>query len=144
MHASTYTIWTTGNSTGTIFSNVGPISEMYEHNNYEGSFFVLKGFINPNLYTFSKKEREKLLLAQLRKYYGPIVDKEFLSYHEKIWRNEKLTFHPYLTQVFPHQNNGHKIYQNSLWEDRLIISGSETSLVHPGYMEGAVWSGEII
>ena len=136
--------WTTVNSTATIFSNVGPITEMYEHNNYEGSFFALKGFINPDLYTFSKQEREKLLLDQLRKYYGPIVDKEFLSYHEKIWRKEKLTFQPYSSMVYAHQNNGHQFYQKSFWDNRLMISGSETSLVHPGYMEGAVWSGRNI
>jgi len=40
--------------------------------------------------------------------------------------------------VIPHQNNGHKLFQKALYNNRLYLAGTETSSEFYGYMEGAV------
>jgi len=103
--------WRVQNSSGTIVSNVGPIPEMYDHSNFEGSSFALKGFLNGSYYSVSKEERKTLVLNQLRKYYGKEVD-QFSAYEELVWRKEKFTFHDYENHVLPHQNNGHPVFRS--------------------------------
>lgn len=133
--------WRTKHSSGTIVSNVGPIPEMYDHSNYEDSLFALKGFLNSSYFSLKKEERLALILKQLRKYYGTLAD-HFLSYEERVWRQEAFTFAPYISHILPHQNNGHSVYREPCWDGRLWVAGSETAAEHPGYMEGAVRSAE--
>ena len=133
--------WRNERSSGTIMSNVGPIPEMYEHANYEDSFFALKGFLNGAYFSLSKEERLALIMKQLKKYYGPLAA-DFLSYEELVWRNEKFTFAPYTGHVLPHQHQGHPVFQKPFWEHKLFIAGTETSPAFPGYMEGAIRSAQ--
>lgn len=131
--------WRNKNLSGTIMSNVGPIGEMYDHSNYEDSFYALKGFFNGNYYSVSKEERLSKIMKQLNKYYGSQAE-NYLAYNEVVWRNEAFTYTPYTSHVLPHQNNGHSMYQQSCLNGKLIIGGTETSSSYPGYMEGAVYS----
>lgn len=133
--------WTEGQSSGTVMSNVGPVTELYDHTDYARSIFALKGFINSSNHALSKEQRLEIILKQLQKYYGEKIMR-YTEYVEKVWRDERYTFYPYHQHVLPHQGNGHAIYQNALYDNRLIISGAETSPVYPGYMEGAVYAGQ--
>lgn len=126
-------------SSGTIFSNVGPVSEMYDHANYEDNRFALKGFLNGAYFSMTKSERLELIMKQLQKYYGSQV-RDFLTYEEAVWRKEKFTFSDYENHVLPHQNNGHQVFQQSFLNGKLFLAGSETATQFPGYMEGAVRS----
>lgn len=130
-----------GRPGGTIFSNVGPVSEMYDHTNIEGSKFALKGFLNSAYHSVSREERREMVLSQLRKYYGGVAD-EYLAYEEGVWRNENFTFAPYETHILPHQNNGHPLFREAYLKGRLLLAGSETAVVYPGYMDGAVRSAK--
>ena len=135
--------WKTEKSSGTIFSNVGPIPEMYDHSNYENNLFGLKGFFNGAYFSISKEERLEMVLQQLEKYYGPKV-KDYVNYEEVVWRNEKYTFSPYPQHILPHQNNGHPIFRNAQLDGKLFIGGSETAKNYPGYMDGAIISAKFI
>lgn len=135
--------WKNENSSGTILSNVGPVNEMYDHTDYEKNYYALKGFLNGSFYSISQEERKQMVLQQLKKYYGSIVE-EYENYFEQVWMQEPDTFYPYNTHVLPHQNNGDTIYQRAFFDDRLIIAGSETSPIYPGYMEGAVYSAKTV
>jgi len=95
----------------TIFSNQGPVTEMYDHSNFEKDRFALKGFLNSAYNSISKEERLESIMRQLEKYYGPKV-RQYLHYEELIW---------------------HTFFNN-----KLHIAGTETASVFPGYMEGAV------
>lgn len=128
-----------GQPGGTIFSNVGPVSEMYDHTNVEGTQFALKGFLNGSYFSLSREERRDMVLNQLRKYYGEVVD-TYSAYEEAVWRNEPYTFTPNEGHVLPHQNNGHPIFRQEFLDGRLIVAGSETAALYPGYMDGAVRS----
>ena len=127
----------------TIFSNQGPVTEMYDHSNFEQDRFALKGFLNNAYNSISKEERLESIMKQLEKYYGPGV-RNFLHYEELIWQYETLTYTPYEGHLFPHQNNGHKAYRNPFLHKRLYIAGTETASEFPGYMEGAIQSAREI
>jgi len=129
--------WREENLSGTIFSNVGPIPEMYDHSNYQDNKFALKGFFNGSYHSITEEERKQMVLNQLEKYYGPIVN-DYLTYEETVWSKEMYTYVPYDSYVLPHQNNGHEIYRKRFLDGRLFIGGTETAAEHPGYMNGAV------
>lgn len=135
--------WDDMKLSGTIFSNQGPITEMYDHSNFEHDKFALKGFMNNAYFSISKEERLKLILRQLEKFYGPHV-RNYLQYEELIWQHETLTYTPYEGHLFPHQNNGHQAYRNVYLHEKLHIGGTETASVFPGYMEGAIRSAREI
>lgn len=135
--------WRSEDSSGTIFSNVGPIPEMYDHADYESSSFGLIGFLNGSYYSISKEERLAMILAQLEKYYGKIV-RNYTCYEELVWANEPFTFSSYDAHILPHQNNGHPSFKNPIFNKRLFISGSETANSYPGYMDGAVESAQYV
>lgn len=133
--------WKEKGLSGTIFSNPGPVPEMYDHSNAENSTFALKGFLHGAYFSITKAQRLELILKQLEKYYGPQV-REFLGYQELIWQKEPLTYAPYKEPLFPHQNNGNEVFRKAYLNNNLFISGTETSAAFPGYMEGAVRSSQ--
>lgn len=135
--------WRAPKLSGTIFSNVGPIPEMYDHSNHEDTNYGLKGFLNGSYFSVTKAERLELVLKQLEKYYGRQV-RDFISYEETVWRNEPFTFLAYPEHVLPHQNNGHSIYQQAYLDGQFFVAGSETALYSPGYMDGAVQSAHFV
>jgi len=141
--ALTYDVpfWDDEQLSSTIFSNVGPIPEMYEHSDFQEKHFALKGFLNGVYFDLSKKERLKLILNQLNKYYGNKAA-NFTHYEELIWTNEKFTSTPYSDNILPHANNGHRLYQQSYLNNSLFFAGTETSPMFYGYMEGAVRSAK--
>jgi len=135
--------WRDKNLSGTIFSAVGPIPEMYDHSNFEDSFYSLKGFLNSSYFSVSKKERLNLITKQLQKYYGEQA-LNFVDYNEVVWRNEPFTFSNYETHILPHQNNGHSVFQKKYMNGKFIVAGAETGQNHPGYMDGAVSSASFV
>lgn len=124
----------------TLFSNVGPVVEFYDQSDAENSRYALCGFINSDFKKLSKSERKQLVINQLKNIFGNSVT-EFLTYEERVWSEEVATFQESHSPIYPHQNNGHPIFR-TYFEERLIISGSETSSQFPGYMEGAVLSAK--
>jgi len=135
--------WRAKPGTGTIFSNAGPINEMYDHSNEELGRFGLKGFINSAFYTASKEQREQAVVQQLQKYFGKQAA-NYLTYEETVWRKERFTFIPYNGYLLPHHNNGHPIYRKGYLGGQFFIAGSETANQYPGYMDGAIRSAYFI
>lgn len=133
--------WRSKTSSGTVVSNVGPISEMYDHSDASDSHYALKGFLNGAYWKLTKNERKEIALQQLRKYYGENID-NYISYEEMVWRKESDTFVEYDVAVLPHENNGDDVYQETFYSGMFFIGGSETARRYPGYMEGAVSSAQ--
>ena len=129
--------WREPNSSGTIFSNVGPVTELYDHS--YARRYALKGFMNEAYQAVSRKRREQLVIEQLRRFYGNKAD-NYSSYMELVWATEPHTYCDYGETITPHQHNGHKIFQSSIFDGRFILAGSETATAFPGYMDGAVES----
>ncbi|NBC26883.1 MAG: NAD(P)-binding protein [Bacteroidetes bacterium] len=129
--------WRSSESSGTIFSNVGPVTELYDHSG--NNRYALKGFMNSAYQTVPPERRKQLVLEQLHRFYGHKAD-SFLSYRECVWAHEPFTFTPYQPPVVPHQNNGHPVFRQPYLDRRFLIAGSETASEFPGYMDGAVES----
>ncbi len=133
--------WREDRLSGTVFSNVGPIPELYDHADYEDRHFALKGFLNGAYHSVSREARQTMVLDQLSKYYGDRI-REYTAYEEAVWRQEPFTYAEYPGHVLPHQNNGNPIFRQPFWNGKLWIAGSETAPQFPGYMEGAVQSAQ--
>ncbi|MEM7374306.1 MAG: FAD-dependent oxidoreductase [Bacteroidota bacterium] len=133
--------WLAENVSGTVFSNPGPVPELYDHSHHQTNTFALIGFLNGAYFSLRAEERRELILRQLSKYYGEKVN-TYLTYEELVWKNETYTATPYSEHVLPHQDNGHPLYQQSYWNGRLFVAGTETSPKFSGYMEGAIRSAQ--
>jgi monoamine oxidase len=133
--------WKKHRWSGTLYSSVGPITEMYDHTTVEHGKSALQGFLNSELSTLTKDTRKEKVLAQLKRAMGEEA-LEYLSYEETVWQEQPYTFTPYENFVFPHQNNGQALYQEIQYDNRLYIAGSETASQYGGYMEGAVRSAQ--
>jgi len=132
--------WRENGYSGSVFSNVGPISELYDHSNMEVSHYALKGFMSGAFHGASQEQRKNLVLQQLGKYFGKEAQ-DYLTYSDCVWQYEPETFTPYSGYILPHQNNGDAIFRAACFEGKLIIAGTETASAFPGYMDGAVRSG---
>lgn len=135
--------WRAEGLSGTLFSNVGPVGEMYDHSDDDQGYYALKGFLNGVYHALTKAERCELVLQQLRKYYGEQAD-QYTTYEEGVWRQEPYTFTDYDQSLLPHQNNGHAIFRQPFFGGHFFIGGAETASEFPGYMDGAVRRGEEI
>ena len=131
--------WRNPESSGTIFSNVGPVDEMYDHSG--NNHFALKGFMNGAYYSVSREKRKQLVIQQLRRFYDEKMD-TYRSYRERVWKKETFTYSDYDQHIIPHQHNGHPIFQNVFLDKRLLVAGAETASEFPGYMDGAVESAK--
>lgn len=131
--------WKNHHWSGTLYSNVGPITEMYDHATLDKGKYALKGFLNNELASLSREDREEKVLEQLKRTLGEEA-MQYLTYEETVWQEQPYTYVPYKSFVFPHQNNGQAIYQESIYNNQFYIAGSETASYYGGYMEGAVRS----
>lgn len=126
----------------TLYSNSGPITELYDHCNHEKSKYALCGFINSSLKNLTDTERRARVICQIKRVFGAKAE-DFMDYQECVWSNEENTFEASDRFLFPHQNNGNPIFSTSLFDDKLLISCSESASEFPGYMDGAVSSGNV-
>lgn len=130
--------WRNKNYSGTLFSNVGPITEFYDQSNAALDKFALCGFTSSGMEMYSKEERLEKLKIQLEKIFGQ-ESLHFTSYHETVWAQEKDTKSAQqIGFMYPHQNNGHPLFREPYCDNRLFFAGTETANQYPGYMEGAV------
>jgi monoamine oxidase len=130
--------WRKKGFSGSVFSQSGPVVEMYDHCSDDVTTFSLKGFLGGNAAFHTQEERRKLVLAQLTKYFGEEAGNP-VGYYDKIWSDPYISF-PEETFLPPHHYNGHGVYAQSYMAGKLFFAGTETSPVHGGYMEGAIFS----
>ena len=136
--------WREEGKSGTIFSNVGPLTEFYDQSNVEKESYALVGFASGSCARFTKEQRIEKIEAQLKMVFGDEA-LQYESYHETGWYNEEFTkSNRQEDNLFPHQNGGHALYQAPLFDNKLFISGAETSKHHSGYMEGAIFAAESV
>lgn len=132
--------WRQQGYAGVIFSHVGPAQEVHDHCNFEETHYALKGFLSANTYTLSREKREADVIEQLRRLLGKEAS-NYLSYTEKMWKEEAFTYADQKKFVLPHQHNGHTLYTRPLMNGKVYFAGTETSPYFGGYLDGAVYSG---
>lgn len=132
--------WREHGFAGTVFSQAGPATEVYDHTNFEETAFALKGFLAAGTALLKEEDRQEMVLRQLVKLFG-LEAANFLSYNDWDWAKETYTHYPYDGYILPHQNSGHPAFAQPLINGRLFLSGAETSPEYGGYMDGAVLAG---
>jgi monoamine oxidase len=128
--------WRKNGQSGMLYSHTGIVSEMYDHSNFEENKFGFTGFLSGAAANYSQELRKELLLQQLHELFGDKIMKP-IAYFDKLWTDEYISGENQVIQR-PHQNNGHKLLQDSYLNGKLYFSATETSSIYPGYMEGAV------
>ncbi len=128
--------WKENGFSGSVYSQSGLATEIYDHCNFEETKFAIKGFLNGSALHYTFEERKEKVIAQLKIYFG-IEAQDFLSYNDKVWNDKYIqpindSFLP------PHFNNGHAFFDESYMSNKLFFTGTETSKAFSGYMEGAI------
>ncbi len=128
--------WKEDGFSGSVYSQSGLATEIYDHSNFEETKFALKGFLNGSAIHYNLEERQEKVITQLKHYFG---DKalDFVSYNDKIW-NDKYIQPNADSFLPPHFNNGHPLFEESYMNNKLFFTGTETSNLFGGYMEGAI------
>ncbi|MBX2818420.1 MAG: FAD-dependent oxidoreductase [Rhodothermaceae bacterium] len=129
--------WVDNEFSGAAFSQGGIIPEMYDHTSSDGVHFALKGFLSDRAYQLPLEKRREAVINQLVHYFGPEA-KKVAEYGDTLWGGDRYTDATDLPDLFPHQNNGHPLLREPLFDGRFLIGGSETADAFPGYMDGAV------
>ena len=135
--------WREAGLSGLAFSTVGPLREVHDAGNDDGSLAALWGFISPNhaFRDLSFDERRDQVFEQLGRFFGPAAA-DPLRYLERDWSGDPFTN----DEVFwvPHDllAYGHPRMAEPLFGGRLVWAGTETSAEGGGHMEGALLSGD--
>lgn len=132
--------WRDMNLSGTVIGQVGAVTELYDHGNAEDNSYALMGFLNEGLRDYSSQERKKRILEYLTKYLGEEIG-NYLTYEEKDWSQDMNTSSDSIKSVYMSPSYGNPIFAKTYMNDRLIFSGAETSPIHGGYMDGAIYRG---
>jgi len=132
--------WRNKGLSGTIISQISPVVELYDHCDKNQTVFGLMGFVNEVLRDASFEDRKKQILAYLEKNLGPAV-RDYIHYHEKDWSIDAYTSNEHLKSVYMNPSYGNSLFEQFYLRQKMFFSGTETSNVHGGYMEGAVYSG---
>jgi monoamine oxidase len=134
--------WQHEGLSGALFSNAGPITELYDHCNHKRSKYALCGFVNSSFTNFSYSERRTRVIDQIKNVFG-MKALAFIDYEECVWGKEENTFVASDNSLYPHQNNGNPIFRKSFFDEKLLISSAESASESPGYMDGAVHSANV-
>lgn len=132
--------WIDLGKSGMVISQIGPVTEIYDHSNYKENEFALMGFINQSLNNYYKEDRKTEIIKYLSTYIGNEAA-NFIDYNEKCWFLDTNTSVKNIRGVAMHPQYGNSAFKKTYMSNRLLFSGTETSSYFGGYMEGAVISG---
>ncbi|MEJ2060162.1 MAG: FAD-dependent oxidoreductase [Gammaproteobacteria bacterium] len=138
-------LWEQQGLSGEVFSRLGPLTEVYDASPREGGPAALFGFYGLPAQVRRQLGEESLLhhtLAQLGRLFGSRATRP-TGYRIKDWSEDPLTAtEDDLMPLTQHPEYGLPEDLASLWEGRLVFSGSETVPLNGGYLEGALEAGE--
>ncbi len=132
--------WRERNFSGTIIGQVGAVTELYDHSSADNTTFALMGFVNEGLRTLSASERKKTILNHLVHCLGDEI-LNYLTYDEKDWSEDEFTSCEQIHSVYLTPSYGNPVFTDFYVNDKVLFSGTETSPIHGGYMDGAIYSG---
>lgn len=132
--------WRETGYAGFAMSQNGLIQELHDHSSFDETAFSLMGFLSQTAHFRTSGEREKLVKEQLQRLFGAWAA-HYLRYMEKAWPEEPLTSTPEVEFININPGYGHPAFREPQMGGRLLISGTETSPVFGGYMDGAVYAG---
>ncbi|OWW26324.1 amine oxidoreductase [Zobellia sp. OII3] len=132
--------WRNNDFSGMIIGQVGAVTELYDHNDAENEHYALMGFVNEGLRDTSAENRKQRILGYLSQYLGTEI-LDYLSYEEKDWSQDWHTSCENIKSIYMSPSYGNPVFNRNYMNGKLRFSGAETSPVHGGYMDGAIYSG---
>lgn len=136
--------WREQGLSGEVFSQVGPLSEIYDGSSANEAVFALTSFVGISALQRQQLGQQKLIdasLAQLQRLFGE-RSLQTLDIHIKDWSQDPDT----ATALDPAGPFHHPHYPETLpthfWNRRLWLAGTEVANEHAGYLEGALESAE--
>lgn len=132
--------WRNKNFSGTLIGQMGAVTELYDHSDAASRSHSLMGFVNEDLRDLDAIKRKKIILDYVANHLGNEVY-NYLHYEEMDWSLDPNTSHSLLPAISRTHNYGHPVMQESIYNDKLLFSGTETSPLNAGYMDGAIYSG---
>jgi monoamine oxidase len=136
--------WRHSGLSGSVVSDTGPIEVVYDNSPPSGSPGVLVGFAEGDqgrsLFGLSSTERKSLVVANLVKYFGPSATTPS-AYHDLVWAHEVYSGGAYGSFNPPGviTSLGNSVAGPL---DNIRFAGADYSAYWPGYMEGAVLTGQ--
>lgn len=132
--------WRENRFSGTVIGQVGAVIELYDHNSADGKTFSLMGFINEGLRDLPTETRKRTVLEYLETYLGHNIQ-DYLEYQEKDWSQDCFTSCENLKSLYMSPRYGSTLFNDVYLNGKVLFSGTETSPVYGGYLDGAVYSG---
>jgi monoamine oxidase len=133
--------WREKGLSGTLIAPNGPVMELYDHSTQNDEKNSLMGFTNEALRGKSPQQRQKIIINFLAEHMGKFI-KNHSAYIEKDWQADPFTATELTESIYMHPTYGSNVWKQPYMNGKLLFSGSETSSVHGGYMEGAVASAK--
>jgi monoamine oxidase len=137
-----YPFWRDQNLSGEVFSQLGPLTEIYDGSPANEEFYALTSFIGLPARQRHKLKRDQLIehcLGQLQRLFGE-ASQNPIDIQIKDWSQDRLiTTELDLNTVARHPDYPGNLPRN-LWENKLILAGTEVARQHGGYLEGALES----
>jgi monoamine oxidase len=136
--------WRAQGLNGSVVSDTGPVEIVYDNSPPSGKPGVLVGFMEGNhsrgVFSASPERRRELALGSLARYFGDAARRP-IDYYDRMWATDPFargaygTYNPpgVLTSFGPLASGP---------VGPLHFAGADTSPEWPGYMDGAIRSGE--
>ena len=137
--------WRKDGLSGEVFSQHGPMSEIYDGSPETEEYYALTAFIGLNAQQRKQVNSAQLIdacKAQLSRLYGPksknIKDIEIID-----WSTEPFTASEIDIRTVAHHPQYPATASRTLGNSNIILAGTETAIDHGGYLEGALESTEL-
>lgn len=136
--------WREQGLSGEVFSQRGPLSEIYDGSPADEEVFALTAFVGVNASQRQQLGSQQLIeasLAQLQRLFGEPA-RQPLEVLIQDWSKDPLTTTELdLSGPFHHPDYPEQL-PRSFWDKRLLLAGTEAAREHAGYLEGALESAE--
>jgi len=137
--------WRNENLSGEVFSQHGPMSEIYDGSPETEEYYALTAFIGLNAQQRSQLDSQQLIdscKAQLARLFGHasqhIKDIQIMD-----WSTDAFTASDIDIRTTAHHPQYPQAASRSLGNGNIILAGTETAIDHGGYLEGALESAEL-
>jgi len=136
--------WREQKLSGEVFSRHGPLTEIYDGSPENESIFALTSFVGLNAHQRKQVDTEQLIemcMAQLLRLFGE-GSQTVKDIQIKDWSLEQHTTTEIDLSTTPHHPQYPVDMPRTLWNNQIILAGTEVAREHGGYIEGALESAE--
>jgi monoamine oxidase len=136
--------WREQGFSGEVFSQHGPLTEIYDGSPNDESFYALTSFVGLNANQREQIKSEQLIkscLIQLQRLFGDACQ-NIKDIQIKDWSQDQNTSSKMDYQMPPMHPQYPENAPRSFCNNQIILAGTEVAREHGGYLEGALESAD--